>query len=177
VADAPRSHCPINLSLELFGDRWTLLILRDIVFGDLRRFRELLASTEGISSNILADRLRTLVRAGVLTRTGDPGHRQKVVYRLTEAGIGLVPVLVQVGAWGQRFLPASPPLAARAQVLAQGGPPMWEALMDELREAHLGTGARRHPVPAGPPVREILQRAYDRATSNTDAGGAGRSQR
>lgn len=169
MADPPRSHCPINLSLELFGDRWTLLILRDIIFGDLRRFRELLASTEGISSNILADRLRTLVEAGLLTRTGDPGHRQKVVYRLTEAGITLVPVLVQIGAWGRRFLPADPGMGARAEVLEQGGPPMWEALMDELREAHLGPGARRHPVPAGPPVREILQEAYDHATSSTDA--------
>lgn len=156
-----RSRCPINLSLEIFGDRWTLLVLRDVIFGDARHFRELLGGPERISSNILTDRLAVLVEHGLLTRTGDPSHRQKVVYSLTERAIQLVPVLVQISAWGTTHLPVADEYAARARVLADGGPPLWEAFMDELREAHLGT--RLRPAPPGPTVREQLAAAYEGA--------------
>ena len=68
-ANEPRSECPINASIEVFGDRWSLLVLRDIVFGDRRYFRELQAnSIEGIASNILADRLKRLVESGLVGR-------------------------------------------------------------------------------------------------------------
>ncbi|VVJ18287.1 Transcriptional regulator [Amycolatopsis camponoti] len=137
-----RSGCPINLSLEIFGDRWTLLVLRDVVFGGARHFRELLGGEERISSNVLADRLAVLVEHGLLTRAGDPSHKQKVTYSLTERAIDLVPVLVQLSAWGVRHLPVTDEYAARAEVLTAGGPPLWEAFMDELRETHLGTGRR-----------------------------------
>ena len=72
MTDAIRSGCPINLTLEVIGDRWSLLVIRDIIFGNRRHFRELLTrSEEGISSNILAVRLKTLVEQGILTRTDD----------------------------------------------------------------------------------------------------------
>jgi len=70
-AQEHRSLCPINLALEVFGDKWTLLIIRDMMFGGKRHFREMLKSEEHIASNILADRLTKLVKAGILTRTGD----------------------------------------------------------------------------------------------------------
>ena len=89
-----RSLCAINLSLEVFGDKWTLLILRDMVFGGKRHFRELLRSEEGISSNVLADRLSRLVAEGIITRADDPSHKQKAIYSLTEKGIVLLPVFV-----------------------------------------------------------------------------------
>ena len=89
MKEGHRSLCPINLALEVFGDRWTLLIIRDIMFAGRRHFRELLQSDEGISSNILADRLRMLVERGILTRADDPTHRQKAIYTLTERGIEL----------------------------------------------------------------------------------------
>ena len=73
----PRSYCPINLSLEIFGDAWTLLVLRDMMFAGKRHFRELLQSDERISSNILADRLARLVEHGLLTKSDDPTHKQK----------------------------------------------------------------------------------------------------
>src|SRR3954449_2677673 len=92
----PRSYCPINLSLELFGDSWTLLVLRDIMFGGKRHFRELLQSDERISSNILADRLNRLVENGLLTKSDDPTHKQKAIYSLTEKAITLLPVVVQI---------------------------------------------------------------------------------
>ncbi|MFB6397748.1 winged helix-turn-helix transcriptional regulator [Polymorphospora lycopeni] len=152
-----RSGCPINLSLEVFGDRWSLIVIRDIMFGNRRHFRELLTNnSEGIASNILADRLHRLVGLGMVSRAPDPGHKQKIVYRLTEPSIQLVPVLAQLGAWGVRHLPVSPELAVRARLLADGGPSLWDDFMDELRELHLGI-----PRPAGvEPVFDRLTAAY-----------------
>lgn len=78
MTEKPRSFCPINLSLEIFGGRWTLLILRGMIFGGKRHFREMLQSEEGILSNILADRLEMLLRDGIVSRVDDPRHKQKV---------------------------------------------------------------------------------------------------
>src|SRR5262249_35228527 len=115
--EAHRSGCPINLTLEVLGDRWSLIVVRDIMFGDRRHYRELLTqSVEGIASNVLADRLKTLVKAGLLTRRDDPTHRQKAIYSLTEPAIQLVPLLVQMGAWGRRHTPASKELSIRAKL-------------------------------------------------------------
>ncbi|CCH31726.1 helix-turn-helix domain-containing protein [Actinosynnema sp. NPDC047251] len=163
-----RSTCPVNLSLEVFGDRWTLLVLRDVVFGGARHFRELLGGPERISSNILTDRLAALVEHGLLTRAGDPSHKQKVVYSLTERAIQLVPVLVQISAWGARHLPVAEQYAARTGVLVAGGPPLWEVFMDELREDHLGT--RLAPAPAGPTVRERMEAAYQAVLDRAGRG-------
>ena len=103
MAETHRSGCPINLSLEVFGDRWSLVILRDMIFGGARHFRELLTgSLEGIASNILASRLKHLVELGMLTKVPDPTHKQKAIYSLTEASIQLVPVMTALGSWGRR---------------------------------------------------------------------------
>jgi DNA-binding HxlR family transcriptional regulator len=158
-----RSGCPVNLSLEIFGDRWTLLVLRDVIFGGVRHFRELLHGPERISSNILADRLAALVEHGLLTKDHDPTHRQKITYSLTEAAIQLVPVLAQLSSWGLEHLPVSHEYSARARVLAKGGPPMWETYMDELRAAHLGPGHRHRPQPPGPTVGARMDAAYEAA--------------
>ena len=135
-----RSGCPINLTLETFGDRWSLIVLRDTMFGGKRRsFRSYLTeSIEGIASNILTDRLKRLTAHGLLTRSADPGHKQRVIYSLTEKSIGLVPAMAALGAWGVRHLPVSQELAARAIVLDEGGPALWQDFMDELRHIHLG---------------------------------------
>ncbi|MGE0751314.1 MAG: winged helix-turn-helix transcriptional regulator [Variibacter sp.] len=157
--DVHRSGCPINLTLEVLGDKWSLLVIRDIIFGNRRHFRELLTrSEEGISSNILADRLKTLLDEGVITRADDPTHKQKGVYSLTEKGIELLPILAQIGGWGRKYLPVTEELGIRAQLLAEGGPKMWDAFMDELREIHLGHPKRRR---AGPSVGATLQAAYE----------------
>jgi DNA-binding HxlR family transcriptional regulator len=135
--DQYRSLCPINLALEVFGDRWTLLIVRDLMFAAKRHFRELLHSDEGIASNILADRLNMLVEQGIITRAGDPSHKQKAVYSLTEKGISLLPILAQIGIWSRGYMPVSEELGATAAQLEAGGPPLWEELMAELRLTHL----------------------------------------
>ena len=138
----PRSYCPINLSLEIFGDAWTLLVLRDMMFGGKRHFRELLQSDERISSNILAARLAMLVQNGLLTKADDPTHKQKAIYSLTEKAITLLPVIVQIGAWGSRWVPDARKLDARARKIVreiqEGGPRVWAERMDELRAQHLG---------------------------------------
>lgn len=137
----PRSYCPINLSLEIFGDAWTLLVLRDMMFAGKRHFRELLHSDERISSNILAERLVRLVEHGLLTRAEDPTHKQKTIYSLTEKAIMLLPILVQIGAWGSRWVPDAKKLDAGARKhlrqIQQGGPRAWANRMDELRAEHL----------------------------------------
>src|SRR5262245_62144050 len=137
----PRSYCPINLSLELFGDTWTLLVLRDMMFSGKRHFRELLQSDERISSNILADRLARLVEHGLLTKSDDPTHKQKAIYSLTEKAIALLPIVVQIGAWGSQWVPEAKQLDARSRKIVRdiqsGGPRVWAQLMDELRARHL----------------------------------------
>lgn len=117
-----KSNCPINLSLEVLGDRWTLLIIRDMMFAGKRHFREFLQSDEGVSSRTLADRLQVLQAEGIVTRHDDPGHKLKAVYRLTQTGIDLLPVLVELGVWGNRYRAANPVLGAIAEDLAAGGP-------------------------------------------------------
>jgi DNA-binding HxlR family transcriptional regulator len=155
-----RSGCPINLTLEVLGDRWSLIVIRDVMFGRRRSYRELLTNNEeGVASNILADRLKRLVAAGLLTRRNDPGHKQKAIYSLTEPAIQLVPLLAHMGAWGRRHMPVSAELSIRAELLERGGPEMWATFMDELRSLHLG---------AGPPERSVLaelQDAYERVVS------------
>ncbi|RWA63431.1 helix-turn-helix domain-containing protein [Mesorhizobium sp.] len=133
-----RSGCPISLSLELLGDRWTLLIIRDMVFAGKRHFREFLQSDEGISSRTLAERLQTLQDEGILTRSEDPSHGLKAIYRLTEAGIDLLPVLATLGAWGSKYRKADNELARIAKELAAGGEPALERLKQKLRAEHLG---------------------------------------
>ena len=158
MAQTERSGCPINLTLEQLGDRWSLIVIRDVMFGNRRSFGELLAhSEEGIATNILADRLKRLTAAGLLWRAPDPAHRQKSVYSLTEASIQLVPLLAQMGAWGRRHTPVSRELSVRAELLEKGGPPLWSAFMDELRHLHLA--ARRPPRS----VFAELQSAYEKA--------------
>ena len=170
MLDKTRSGCPINLSLEVFGDKWSLLILRDIIFGGKRHFRELLRSEEGIATNILSDRLKTLVGLGMLTKADDPTHKQKAIYSLTEPAIELVPIMAHLGAWGRRWLPVTEELSIRAELLEEGGDAMWAQFMDELREEHLGASS---PATTGwkPSVRGHLQAAYEAVVARQAAAG------
>ncbi|MEP9371498.1 helix-turn-helix domain-containing protein [Mesorhizobium sp. KR1-2] len=169
--DIHRSGCPINLSLEVFGDKWSLLILRDMIFGGRRHFRALLLrSEEGISSNILADRLKMLVEEGMITKVDDPSHKQKAIYSLTEKAIELLPIMAHLAAWGRKWLPVSEELSIRARLLEEGGPQMWEKFMAELRVEQLGAPAQG---PAGPSVRETLQAAYEEVVARLGREQAG----
>jgi DNA-binding HxlR family transcriptional regulator len=129
-----RSTCPISTALELVGDRWTLLVIRDLMFARKRHFREFLQSEEAISSNILADRLNSLLEIGIITRRDDPTHAQKAVYSLTDKGLDLLPILVAMSAWSQKHYPKT--RRPEAVDLVSRGPKSLRQLEVQLRREH-----------------------------------------
>ncbi len=157
---APRSGCPINAAVEVLGDPWAMLVLRDIMFGNRRHFRELIAgSEESIATNILASRLKQLVAAGLLTRD-DARRGQRAAYSLTEAGIQVLPVMVALADWGLDHRRGERRLRVRAELLRDGGSELVAAMMDELRELHLGTP---RPDPDAARASDQLHAAYETA--------------
>lgn len=97
-----RSGCPISVALEIFGDPWTLLIVRDLMFKRMRTFKEFEDAGEGIATNVLADRLSRLEEAGIVRRATDPVDRRRVRYALTSKGADLAPVLIEMVLWSAR---------------------------------------------------------------------------
>ena len=97
-----RSGCPVSISLEIFGDRWSLLIIRDLMVRGLRTFKDFGESGEGIATNILADRLKRLEAASIIEAEPDATDARRLNYRLTEKGIDLAPVLLELLIWGSR---------------------------------------------------------------------------
>src|SRR2546425_7493669 len=106
-----RSGCPVSISLEIVGDRWSLLIIRDLMIRGFRTFKEFQESGEGIATNILADRLDKLEAAGIITGLAEETDGRRVNYRLTEKGIGLAPVLLELLIWGARHEETGAPCA------------------------------------------------------------------
>ena len=102
--DKKRSDCPISAGLDIFGDKWSLLIIRDLMFTTRRSYGELQSGEEKIATNILASRLSILEHAGIIRKEIDPTNRRKSLYFLTESGIDLAPVIVELGAWAIRNL-------------------------------------------------------------------------
>ena len=100
---ARRSGCPLNAALELFGDPWSLLIVRDLMFKCRNTFAEFMKGGERIATNILSDRLRRLEEAGIIIRKDHPSDGRKQVYELTAKGLDLAPVLVEMIVWGDRY--------------------------------------------------------------------------
>ena len=122
----PRSGCPVSVSLDLMGDRWSLLIVRDMMVRGYRTFREFQNAGEGIATNILADRLQKLEDGGVLKREAAAEDGRSTHYRLTAKGIALAPVLLELLIWGAHHEKTDAPCAAidamaqnRAAVIAE----------------------------------------------------------
>jgi len=99
--------CPIAFALDTFGDRWTLIIIRDMLMKGYRTYSEFLESDEGIATNVLADRLQELEEHGIITKVRDPDNRRYVLYRLTEKGTELAPVMLEIVRWSARYDPNS----------------------------------------------------------------------
>ena len=95
--------CPINAALLVLGDRWSLLVVRDLLFAGYRTFNQFLHSGQGIATNILADRIKGLLDAGILTKQPDPDDGRKWIYSLTPKGVDLAPVLLELSKWGSRY--------------------------------------------------------------------------
>lgn len=96
------SGCPIAFVMEMLGDRWTLLVLRDLLMFGKQRYSELLASDEGIATNILSDRLKRLESCELITRAPDPNDGRQVIYKATAKGKSLTPVVLEIAAWGAK---------------------------------------------------------------------------
>jgi DNA-binding HxlR family transcriptional regulator len=94
-----RSECPLNASVEMLGDRWSLLIIRDMMLRGFRTYKQFMECYEGIATNILADRLRRLTANGIVTAAPDPRDGRKLIYQLTAKGIDLAPVLTEMVLW------------------------------------------------------------------------------
>lgn len=106
----PRSDCPINIALEILGDGWSLLIVRDLMFKGLKTYKEFLGAEEGIASNILASRLLRLEEMGIITKQADPADNRRYIYRLTEVGIALAPMVVEMVLWSStHYRTGAPP--------------------------------------------------------------------
>jgi DNA-binding HxlR family transcriptional regulator len=146
----PRSGCPVSVSLERLGDRWSLLIIRDLMVRGYRTFKEFEESGEGIATNVLAGRLRKLQAAGIITVEKDPTDGRKLTYRLTQKGIDLAPVMLELLIWASRHEETGAPCAV-IENMAQNR----EAVLRETRRRW----AERDPAP-------LLPR-FDRADGHT----------
>jgi DNA-binding HxlR family transcriptional regulator len=115
MSRSKRSHCPIAFALDIFGDKWSLLVLRDLLFKDKRRFGEFLAAEEGISTNILSERLARLEAEGLIAKSPDPENGRQYFYSPTDKGLDLIPALLEVILWSAKHDPktASPPAVTR----------------------------------------------------------------
>jgi DNA-binding HxlR family transcriptional regulator len=108
---ARRSDCPINVILEMIGDSWSLLIVRDLMFEDRRTFQDFRDAEEKIATNILTNRLLRLEAAGIIEKRRDPGDARRYIYRLTERGIALAPILVEMILWAAKYNKTAAPVA------------------------------------------------------------------
>lgn len=122
----PTGKCPVAFGLDLFGDRWSLLIIRDIVFKGKSHYSDFARSPERISTNILANRLARLESEGILTRRSDPARQTRHIYQLTEKGEGLIPVLLEIIRWSAVHDPGN----ERRSHIIDGAP---ADLLDRLR--------------------------------------------
>jgi DNA-binding HxlR family transcriptional regulator len=102
-----RSDCPIGLTLDDVGDRWSLLIIRDMMFAGKKTYNELINSREHIATNILADRLQQLTSHGFIRKVSDPSDGRKTIYQLTEKGVDLMPLLEAYIDWGMKYKPGA----------------------------------------------------------------------
>lgn len=114
-AHQPRSGCPIGIALDVIGDPWTLLIVRDLMFKGAKTFNDFLAAGEGIATNVLTDRLVRLEANGIVFKERDADDARRFIYRLTEKGIDLAPVMVELVLWSTRYAKTdAPPEVVRA---------------------------------------------------------------
>ena len=125
----PRSGCPVSVALERFGDRWSLLIIRDLMVRGYRTFGECLGSGEGIASNILADRLRRLTDHGIISAEVEEADARRINYRLTDKGIDLAPVMLELLLWSARHEETGAPCA-----LIESMGSKREQVLDEVRK-------------------------------------------
>ncbi|MFZ6014674.1 MAG: winged helix-turn-helix transcriptional regulator [Bacteroidota bacterium] len=130
-----RSDCPISSALDLVGDKWSLLVVRDILLTGKNTYNEFLASEEGIATNILADRLSMLEEVGILSKEGHPESKAKYYYKLSQQGIDLLPVLVEMILWSDKYLAISPQAREFAKLLRKDKDNVIKGIYERLKKS------------------------------------------
>ena len=128
-----KSTCPVNFGLETFGDPWSLLVVRDVVYFGKHTFNEFLASDEAISPSVLSARLDALTDAGILRRSPDPADRRRVRYDLTDRGLGLIPIMVEIAEWSTAHDPDTGAPADWIALVRDNKPEMLRRYTDTVR--------------------------------------------
>ena len=127
-----RSPCPISYALDLFGDRWTLLVLRDLVLFNKRYFSDFLASGEGIATNVLSERLARLEEAGMVTKAQDPEDGKRFVYRPTTKATDTLPIMLELIGWSGRHDPETPATSAFLKRIREDRPRLVREILARL---------------------------------------------
>ncbi|MBM9546949.1 helix-turn-helix transcriptional regulator [Leptospira sp. 201903074] len=132
-----RSDCPISCSLDIWGDKWSLLIIRDMMFFKKSTYGDFLKSEEGIATNILASRLQALEENGLIEKTDHPDNKVKVLYKLTQKGIDLVPIFIEVYIWSEKYFEIPKELKAKLKEVKKDKETFKRLLSKDLREGNI----------------------------------------
>lgn len=141
-----RSQCAINIALETVGDKWSLLILRDLMFTTKRSYGELQSSEEKIATNILASRLISLETKGLIRKAMDPANGRRTLYYLTEKGIDLLPVIIDLRLWAEKHDPNAEGCSQAIKITVKNRTGILSGYMKDLRTAH-GVKAKKRLSP------------------------------
>ena len=128
-----RSDCPISCSLDMWGDKWSLLIVRDLIFKKQCTYGDFLKSDEKIATNILASRLLTLEENGIINKLDHPDSKAKVLYRLTQKGIELLPVMIEINLWAEKHFTLPPDQKALLEEVKKDKQGYINSTMNELK--------------------------------------------
>ena len=128
-----RSECPISTALDIFGDKWSLLILRDLIFNNKNTYGEFLKTDEKIATNILADRLMTLEAGRIISKHNHPQSKAKVLYKLTEKGVDLIPVLVEIIVWSEKYHDVHPHAVQFVKMIRKDKQGVMQGLRESLK--------------------------------------------
>lgn len=129
-----RSECPISSALDIIGDKWSLLIVRDIIMNGKNTYNEFLKSAEKIATNVLADRLAMLETTGILTKEEHPDSKAKIYYKLTNKGIDLLPILIEMILWADEYLPVSKDAIVYGKLLKKDKATITKQMMTALKK-------------------------------------------
>jgi DNA-binding HxlR family transcriptional regulator len=127
-----RSDCPFSCSLDIWGDKWSLLIIRNLMFYNVNTYGEFLKAPEKIATNILADRLASLEKAGLITKQEHPESKVKIFYKLTQMGIDLLPVMVEISAWADKYFEIAPYAKKMTEIAKKDRDGFIETLSEQL---------------------------------------------
>lgn len=133
-----RSNCPLSCSLDVFGDKWSLLIIRDLMFGKKCTYKDFLNSDEGIATNILASRLKILEENGLIEKSAHPDSKAKILYRLTQKGRDLLPIIIEIYIWSEKYYAMPANLIETVKEAKSNKEKFIKQVLDELKNNETG---------------------------------------